>query len=66
MSQPTSYPLLFCGSPWPRTLLAHTGGNDREFFASRGSGATNICYGDSHVKFTKFDLNTWNQLYLAR
>jgi|YNPNPStandDraft_1061719.scaffolds.fasta_scaffold78274_3 prepilin-type N-terminal cleavage/methylation domain-containing protein/prepilin-type processing-associated H-X9-DG protein len=66
ISRPSDYPLLFCGSPWPQTLLAHEGGGDSDFFAGKGTGATNICFADSHVKFTKFDLNTWNTLYLSR
>ena len=61
--RPTDYPMLFCGSPWPQNLLAHAGGADADFFAGKASGATNICYGDGHVSFKKFDFNTWNKLY---
>lgn len=63
LTQPSSYPLLFCGGPWTYTLNAHSGTSDWAFFSGRGTGGTIIAYADGHAKYRTFDLNTWNQIY---
>lgn len=63
LQAPASYPLLFCGSHWTRSLNAHCGGNDNAFFNNGAQGGTNVCYADGHAKWVVLDANKWNALY---
>lgn len=63
LTDPTSYPLLFCGSHWTQALNAHTGVRDADFFNNGAVGGTNIAYADDHVKWMPLDVNKWNQIY---
>ena len=63
LQEPSSYPLLFCGSHWTQSLNAHSGASDAAFFAGNAIGGTNILYADVHCKWVAFDVNKWNQIY---
>lgn len=63
LQAPSTYPLLFCGSHWTRSLNAHSGTTDYFFFNGEAIGGTNIAYADGHVKWEPFDKNKWDRIY---
>jgi len=63
LSRPAEYPLLWCGSHWTRSLNAHSGVSDVDFFDNRATGGTNILYADTHGKFQRFTYSQFLQLY---
>jgi len=65
LSQPSMYPLLWCGSHIGATLNAHSGANDDAFFQGREVGGTNILYADNHSKYENLDVARWVKLYTS-
>ncbi|MBI3947829.1 MAG: type II secretion system protein [Armatimonadetes bacterium] len=63
MQSPSTYPLLFCGSHWTRSLNAHSGTSDYFFFNAGSVGGTNIAYADGHVKWEPLDSSKWDRIY---
>lgn len=68
VSDPTSYMLLFCGSPWAGgpcgSLASHTGAdNECNFITGHSAGGTTILYADGHTKFRTFTRQQWDKWY---
>lgn len=63
LTQPSDYPVLWCGSHWTQSLNAHSGVTDASFFGNGGVGGTNILYADSHAKFIRFSYGQWLKIY---
>jgi len=66
LSNPTDYPLLWCGSHWTNSLNAHSGAGDAAFRAGNETGGTNVAYADGHVKWVPLDWGKWMTIYQTR
>ncbi|NCO34434.1 MAG: hypothetical protein AUJ92_10130 [Armatimonadetes bacterium CG2_30_59_28] len=66
LNRPAEYPLLWCGSHWTRSLNAHSGVPDVDFFDNKGAGGTNILFADTHTKFQRFTSGQFQQIYETR
>ncbi len=69
ISEPSFYPLLFCGiapqqsSPNPSSMNAHSTLNDEKWDGGEGLGAEPILYADGHSKSLPMNRGKWNGIY---
>jgi len=76
VSNPSLFPMLFCGISWDQAndasgnpaprLNAHTGITDTAWYNGGAGGAVGgdtFLYADGHVKYVPVDLGRWNSIY---